>query len=187
MLFDGTHPALVTQQMRAIIQRVRQNKRRSIRMKEQDKYPEPVVCADCGATMVLHRAHTMKPTWNNFACYTYKKKGKEVCNAHYIRECVLDEVILEDLRRIEKIIFPARLHRKEGPLFLCGPAVRRRLSESAAPECAGLSRPAGLDYSLVKMTPDEASPSVPVAVAAIPAVFTIPTHEQHLPFLYVFS
>ena len=36
----------------------------------------------------------MKPEWNNFACYTYKKKGSEVCSAHYIRECVLDEVVL---------------------------------------------------------------------------------------------
>ena len=58
------------------------------------------MCADCGSTMVLHRAHTMKPTWNNFTCRTYKKEGSEVCTAHYIRECVLDEVILEDLRRV---------------------------------------------------------------------------------------
>ena len=28
--------------------------------------------------------------WNNFTSYIYKKKGKEVCTAHYIRECVLD-------------------------------------------------------------------------------------------------
>ena len=34
-----------------------------------------VICADCGSTMVLHRAHTMKPTQNNFTCRTYKKAG----------------------------------------------------------------------------------------------------------------
>ena len=39
-------------------------------------------------------------SWNNFTCRTYKKEGSEVCTAHYIRECVLDEVILEDLRRV---------------------------------------------------------------------------------------
>jgi hypothetical protein len=60
--------------------------------------------------MVLHRAHTMKPTWNNFTCRTYKKEGAEVCTAHYIRECVLDEVILEDLRRVTAM---AREHTRE--------------------------------------------------------------------------
>ena len=69
-------------------------------MDGQNKYSGLVVCADCGTTMVLHRAHTMKPTWNNFTCRTYKKEGSEVCTAHYIRECILDEVVLEDLRRV---------------------------------------------------------------------------------------
>ena len=100
LVFEGTHPALVTQEVWDIVQRVRQNRRRPTKMNEQNKYSGLVVCADCGSTMVLHRAHTMKPTWNNFTCRTYKKDGAEACTAHYIRECVLDEVILEDLRRV---------------------------------------------------------------------------------------
>jgi len=42
----------------------------------------------------------MNPAWNNFTCRTYKKEGAEVCTARYIRECVLDEVILEELSRV---------------------------------------------------------------------------------------
>ena len=38
---------------------------------------------------------TAAPTW----CCTYKKDG-EACTGHYIRECVLDEIVLEDLRRV---------------------------------------------------------------------------------------
>ena len=110
LVFEGTHPALVTREVWDIVQRVRQNRRRPTKMNEQNKYSALVVCADCGATMVLHRAHTMKPTWNNFTCRTYKKEGAEVCTAHYIRECVLDEVVLEDLRRVTAM---AREHTKE--------------------------------------------------------------------------
>ncbi len=110
LVFEGTHPALVTQEVWDIVQRVRQNRRRPTKMNEQNKYSGLVVCADCGSTMVLHRAHTMKPTWNNFTCRTYKKEGAEVCTAHYIRECVLDEVILEDLRRVMAM---AREHTRE--------------------------------------------------------------------------
>lgn len=75
LVFEGTYPALVTQEVWDIVQRVRQNKRRPTKMNEQNQYSGLVVCADCGATMVLHRAHTMKPTWNNFTCRTYKKEG----------------------------------------------------------------------------------------------------------------
>ena len=50
--------------------------------------------------MVLHRVHTMKPEWNHFICRTYKKSGPEVCTGHYIREVILDEVVLEDLLQV---------------------------------------------------------------------------------------
>ena len=117
LVFEGTHPALVTQEVWDIVQRVRQNKRRPTKMNEQNKYSGLVVCADCGATMVLHRAHTMKPTWNNFTCRTYKKEGSEICTAHYIRECVLDEVVLEDLRRVTAM---AREHTREFAEYIGG-------------------------------------------------------------------
>ena len=41
----------------------------------------------------------MSASYNHFTCRTYKKDG-EACTGHYIRECVLDEVVLEDLRRV---------------------------------------------------------------------------------------
>ena len=100
MVVEGSHEAIIDRETWDIVQRVRQHKRRRTNMGEQNKYSGMVVCADCGATMVLHWAHTMKPTQNNFTCRTYKKKGGEVCTAHYIRECVLDEIVLEDIRRV---------------------------------------------------------------------------------------
>lgn len=99
MVFENTHPALITREVWDIVQRVRKNKRRLTKMEEQNKYSGLVFCADCGSNMVLHRAHTMSASYNHFTCRTYKKDG-ESCTGHYIRECVLDEVVLEDLRRV---------------------------------------------------------------------------------------
>ena len=81
LVFEGTHPALITREVWDIVQRVRQNRKRPTKMEELNKYSGLVICADCGSTMVLHRAHTMKPTQNNFTCRTYKKAGSEVCTA----------------------------------------------------------------------------------------------------------
>ena len=110
LVFENTHPALVTKEVWDIVQRVRQHKRRRDKFDEQNKYSGLVVCADCGAAMVLHRAHTMSAAYSHFACRTYKKYGTETCTGHYIRECVLDEVVLEDLRRVTAM---AREHTQE--------------------------------------------------------------------------
>ena len=99
LVFKDTHPALITQEVWDIVQRVRKNRRRPTKMEEQNKYSGLVFCADCSSNMVLHRARTMSASYNHFTCRTYKKDG-ESCTGHYIRECVLDEVVLEDLRRV---------------------------------------------------------------------------------------
>ncbi|NSW92081.1 MAG: recombinase family protein [Firmicutes bacterium] len=101
ILVENTHEPLITQELWDIVQDVRQHKKRTPKqMDEPNMFSGLVYCADCGKPLVLHRAHTMKATQNNFMCYTYKKKGKEVCSAHYIREQDLTQIILDDLRRV---------------------------------------------------------------------------------------
>lgn len=114
LVFENTHPALVTQEVWDIVQRVRKNKRRRTNMDEQNRYSGLVFCSDCGSNMVLHRAHTISASYNHFTCRTYKKDG-EACTGHYIRECVLDEVVLEDLRRVTAM---AREHPEEFAAYI---------------------------------------------------------------------
>jgi len=114
LVFENTHPSIITKEIWDIVQRVRKNKRRRTKMDEQNKYSGLVICADCGKTMVLHRAHTMSADYNHFTCRTYKKDG-EACTAHYIRECILDEIVLEDLRRVTA---EAREHPQEFAEYL---------------------------------------------------------------------
>ena len=59
LVFENTHPAIISKEVWDIVQRVRKNKRRRTKMDEQNKYSGLVICADCRKTMVLHRAHTM--------------------------------------------------------------------------------------------------------------------------------
>ncbi len=114
LVFENTHPAIIPKEVWDIVQRVRKNKRRRTKMDEQNKYSGLVICADCGKAMVLHRAHTMSADYNHFTCRTYKKDG-EACTAHYIRECILDEIVLEDLRRVTA---EAREHPQEFAEYL---------------------------------------------------------------------
>ena len=97
---ENTHQPLIDKTTWDIVQAIRKHKRRRANMAEQNIFSGLIYCKDCGGTMVLHRAHTMDAVKNNFMCSTYKKKGKENCSAHYIRETQLTEIILDDLRRV---------------------------------------------------------------------------------------
>ncbi len=98
--FENTHEPLVTQEIWSIVQDIRKRKRRRANMAEQNMFSGLVYCLDCKQTLVLHRAHTMDAVKNNFMCSTYKKRGKEKCTGHYIREYQLAAIILDDLRRV---------------------------------------------------------------------------------------
>ena len=72
-------------------------------MEEPNIFSGITFYADCGRSMVLHRASTMKKSSYNFKCYTYGKRGKAECSPHHIREDELYEIILDDLWRVTHI------------------------------------------------------------------------------------
>ena len=99
LIFENTHDPIWTEAIADAARAARQTRRRPTKMGEMGMFSGMMFCADCGSNMVLHRAHTMSASYNHFTCRTYKKDG-EACTGHYIRECVLDEIVLEDLRRV---------------------------------------------------------------------------------------
>ena len=99
--FENTHEPLISQELWDIVQDIRKHKKRPPKqMDTPNLFSGLVFCGDCGGTLGLHRAHTMKETQNNFMCSTYKKRGKEECSSHYIRETQLKAIILDDLKRV---------------------------------------------------------------------------------------
>ena len=70
-------------------------------MGEIDKYSGLLYCADCGSKLYFVRGKSIKPSDYNFICSRYRKHiGEQLCTAHRIREVALDEIILEEIRRI---------------------------------------------------------------------------------------
>lgn len=99
--FENTHEAIIGQEIWNIAHEMRQGKKRSRKnMEEPNHYAGLIFCADCGKPLILHRAHTMDASKNNFACSTYKRFGKEECSSHYLRESQLTAVILDDIKRV---------------------------------------------------------------------------------------
>lgn len=99
--FDNTHEALVDEGTWALVRKVRESKRRRTSMGEIDKYSGLLYCADCASKMYFVRGTTIKPESFSFICSRYRKHmGEDLCSSHSIREMVLDEIVLREIRNV---------------------------------------------------------------------------------------
>ncbi len=98
-IFENTHEAIIDQETFDIVQRIRDGRRRITPMGEMPILSGMVFCADCGAKLYQVRGRTL-PQSEYMVCATYRKKGKEVCPSHQIRNSVLEELLLKGIHQI---------------------------------------------------------------------------------------
>jgi len=57
-----------------------------------------VHCADCGEKLYYCTSNSFETRQDHFVCSTSRKKGKDVCDTHFIRAVVLEEGTLQHMR-----------------------------------------------------------------------------------------
>ena len=96
---DNTHGAIIDRKTFEMVQRHFAGRKRPDKQGEMDKYAGFLFCDECGKRLYLHRGKTVKPENNNFQCGGFQSRTTE-CTAHYIRESVLDTIVLHNLRTV---------------------------------------------------------------------------------------
>lgn len=96
-IFEGTHPAIIDRVTWERVQELRQNKRRPTKTGKQSLFSGLVYCADCGAKLYYCTTIHFEDRQNHFVCSNYKS-NTGTCSAHFIREVVLYDIVLENLR-----------------------------------------------------------------------------------------
>ncbi len=94
LVFENTHEAIVSRKLFDLAQKHFDGRKRPNKQGEVDKYAGYLFCGDCGKRLYLHRAKE-----NVFACAGHKKRTTD-CTMHYIRENVLDQIILHNLKTV---------------------------------------------------------------------------------------
>ena len=113
---ENTHEAIIDKTTWELAQAVRQGKRRRTVMGGIDKYSALLYCADCNSKLYFIRGTTLKLDAYGFICSRYRKHmGEEQCTPHSIRAKVLDEIILEEIR---KVTYYARAQTREFVSFI---------------------------------------------------------------------
>ena len=98
-IFENTHEAIIDQETFDIMQRIRDGRRRVTPMGEMPALSGMVFCADCGAKMYQVRSRSL-PQSEYMVCATYRKKSKDICPSHQIRNSVIEKQILAGIREI---------------------------------------------------------------------------------------
>lgn len=96
LIFENTHEAIIDRKTFDLVLKHFAGRKRPDKQGEVDKFAGYVFCGDCGKRLYLHRGKTIKPENNAFQCGGFQGRTTD-CTAHYIRESVLEKVVLTSL------------------------------------------------------------------------------------------
>ena len=98
-IFKNTHPAIIDREVFALVQELRKHRRRPTKSGIVSPFSGLLYCADCGEKLYYSLTNNYKREQAYFFCSSYRKNS-EVCSAHYIREKVVEQIVLESMQRI---------------------------------------------------------------------------------------
>lgn len=99
VIFENTHEAIISQHDFELVQEIRKNRIRPQKSKEINPFSNKVFCADCGNKLHLCRSKSLTSEQEHLKCGTYAADKNE-CTAHYIRTCVLSELVLNEMNKL---------------------------------------------------------------------------------------
>ena len=97
VIFENTQPAIIEESVFIIVQNIRKSRRRPTKMGDMGIFSGLLYCAECGGKMYQCRASNFTEEQKYFICSTYRK-GKDLCTPHSIKNVVLHEIVLRNLR-----------------------------------------------------------------------------------------
>ena len=98
-----TQEAIVSQAQFDRVQELRKNKRRPVKAERQGLFSGLLFCADCGSKLHFATSKRFEGKQDRYVCCHYKS-NRGTCTAHYIREDVLREIVLERIRAVNEHI-----------------------------------------------------------------------------------
>lgn len=98
-VFENAHPAIVDRETFELVQELRKHRRRPTKSRIVSMFSGLLYCADCGEKLYYSVTNNYKREQAYFFCSVYRKNS-DVCFAHYVREKVVEQLVLESIQRV---------------------------------------------------------------------------------------
>mgnify|MGYP000810256651 CR=1 FL=1 len=103
-IFHNTHEAIVEEAVFERVQELRANKRRPTKAERQGMFSGLVFCADCGSKLHFATCKSFNGSQDNYRCARYKSNTGD-CTAHFIREEVLQKIVLNRIFAVTALFY----------------------------------------------------------------------------------
>jgi len=95
-IIPNKQEAIISEELWLRVHELRQNKRRPTAIGKLSMFSGLVHCADCGAKLYFCTSRSFSDKQEHYICSNYKS-GRGPCSAHFIRNVVLEQIVLESI------------------------------------------------------------------------------------------
>ena len=99
-IFKNTHEAIIDEETWNTAQRLRDNKQRPTRTGKISIFSGHLFCKDCGAKLYYCTANNFTPDKDFYRCSNYKNNSTKSCTSHNIKDYVLKELVLDNIKQV---------------------------------------------------------------------------------------
>ena len=98
-IFENTHEAIISDDVFRRVQEIRQHRHRKTRSGRSSMFSGLVFCSDCGEKLYYGATNNYRTEGAFFDCSLHWKY-KEKCPTHYIRESILERMVLKHMQLV---------------------------------------------------------------------------------------
>lgn len=102
-IIEDMQEPIISEEQWLRVQELRKNKRRNTATGRRSLFSGLVYCADCGAKLHFCAAKSLKRNQEFWRCSNYKD-GRGKCQIHYIRDIILEQIVLEAIRNLADFV-----------------------------------------------------------------------------------
>lgn len=99
-IFKNTHAPIIDEETWNTVQRIRNGKRRTTKTGKVSIFSGHLFCKDCGAKLYYCTANNFTPDKDFYRCSNYKNNSTKSCTSHNIKDIVLRELVLDNIKQV---------------------------------------------------------------------------------------
>ncbi len=99
-IFKNTHEPIIDKETWNTVQRIRENRQRPTKIGKINIFSGHIFCKDCGSKLYYCTSRSYKEKRHFYRCSKYKNTSSKSCTSHTIREHILKELVLENIKQV---------------------------------------------------------------------------------------
>lgn len=99
-IFKNTHEPIIDEETWNTVQHIRENRQRPTKIGKINIFSGHLFCKDCGSKLYYCTSRSYTENRHFYRCSKYKNTSSKSCTSHTIREHILKELVLENIKQV---------------------------------------------------------------------------------------